>query len=102
MTAAEKNTINSTLFSQVETNKQRKQDEIRQKSMEDRMILDQNSQLLERVRRVEAHRLEQAKRDANFLQEQMEEKRKRDNDLKNLYANKIAGEFFSQFGTSHR
>ncbi len=36
------------------------------------------------------------------LKRQTEEKAARDQALADLYANKIAPEFFTQFGTSHR
>ena len=37
-----------------------------------------------------------------YLQKQAQEKAERDAKLKDTYANTIAPEYFSQFGTSHR
>lgn len=41
-------------------------------------------------------------RASEILKKQQEEKAERDKHLASLYRNKMAPEFFTQFGTSHR
>jgi len=50
----------------------------------------------------EDFRRKQAAAAAEELERQMAEKVARDAQLKELYANKVDDNFFSQFGTSHR
>lgn len=102
MTDAEKTSISNTLFQQLEDMKERKQKQMQEEAMDDRALLDVNRELQERARQVETVRRKKAQKEAEYLKQQMEEKRQRDKELKDLYANKVAGEFFSQFGSSHR
>lgn len=102
MTDAEKASISNTLFHQVEEKKERTQRHLQEEAMDDRNLLDVNRELQERARQVEIVRRQKAQREAEYLKQQMEEKKQRDKELKDLYANKVAGEYFSQFGSSHR
>lgn len=52
--------------------------------------------------RVDEFKKQQLARAADVLKRQAEEKGVRDKALSDLYANKIAPEYFLQFGTSHR
>lgn len=51
---------------------------------------------------MDAFKKEQMARAQGILKKQMEEKQARDSQLKSLYRNAVAPEFFTQFGTSHR
>lgn len=61
-----------------------------------------NKAMLEQAARVEQFKREQASNLADRLKAQMEEKRSSDRARDELYAGKIAPEYFGQFGTSHR
>jgi hypothetical protein len=52
--------------------------------------------------RVDDFKRQQLARAAEVLRKQQEEKTVRDKALNDLYANKVAPEYFLQFGTSHR
>jgi cell division septum initiation protein DivIVA len=67
-----------------------------------RMQRDINSAMHSQAASVEDFRRQQATRAAETLRRQAEEKAVRDRETAELYSNRIAPEFFTQFGTSHR
>ncbi|GMH34129.1 hypothetical protein BSKO_01963 [Bryopsis sp. KO-2023] len=102
MTDAETESIRDTLFRQVEEKKAKRQKELEEYVQESRMQHDVVRELHERARCVEDFRKEKARMEADYLRRQMEEKKQRDRAMHELYANQVAGEYFTQFGTSHR
>lgn len=67
-----------------------------------RTAADTDKAMREQERAAAAFRNAQAAERLAFLQKQAAEKAARDAKRNETYANKIAPEFFSQFGTSHR
>jgi RIB43A len=67
-----------------------------------RMTMDTDAAIKEQQRRADDFRKAQAAARLAFLQRQAAEKAERDAKLAETYQNKIAPEYFSQFGTSHR
>lgn len=67
-----------------------------------RTAQDTDAAVRERQRAADDFRKQQAAAQLAFQQQQVEAKQARDAALNETYANKVAPEFFSQFGTSHR
>lgn len=102
MSDAEKKAILDTQLAQMEENKARRAAKEQEEAMYARGQLDVKRALDEQARRVEDFRKTQMDRASDVLKKQMAEKEARDKANADLYRNKIAPDFFQQFGTSHR
>lgn len=102
MSEAEKKAILDTQLQQMEEAKARREQEQAEELMYARTQNDIFRQLNEQARRVDDFKKNQAVKAAEMLQKQNAEKQDRDKYNKDLYTNKLAPEFFGQFGTSHR
>ncbi|KAL6749955.1 coiled-coil protein associated with protofilament ribbons [Haematococcus lacustris] len=102
MSEAEKQAILATQLAQMEEKKAR--DAARE--AEDAQYARNQNDILRamdaQAARVDDFKRQQLAKAADVLRKQTEEKTARDKALSELYANKIAPEFFQQFGTSHR
>ena len=87
---------------QVEELKAKRQAAVAAEALWARTSQDTDAAVRERQRLADDFRRQQAAAQLAFQQEQAAAKRARDAALNETYANKIAPEFFSQFGTSHR
>ena len=102
MTETEKQAILDTQLAQMEELKARREAKRLEELTYARSQFDIMRALDEQGRRVEDFKKQQLDRAAEVLKKQMAEKAERDKDLSTLYKNKIAPEYFLQFGTSHR
>lgn len=87
---------------QVEESKAKRQAELAREAQWARSVMATDAAVREQQRRADDFRKAQAAARAAFLREQASEKAARDARLAETYANKLAPEYFSQFGTSHR
>ena len=102
MTPTERKAILDEQFRQTEEMKLKRQAELAREAGWARTALDVDNALREKQRMADDFRKQQADQRLQFLRAQAEEKRLRDIKLTDTYANKIAPEYFSQFGMSHR
>lgn len=102
MSVAQRQAIIDEQFRQLEELKAKRRAERMTEACWARTALEVDCALKEQQRMADGFRKQQAAERLAFLQAQAEEKRLRDAKLDNTYANKIAPEYFSQFGTSHR
>mmetsp|Transcript_9223 Transcript_9223/g.17301 ORF Transcript_9223/g.17301 Transcript_9223/m.17301 type:complete len:368 (-) Transcript_9223:329-1432(-) len=102
MTAAERQAIADTRLAQIEEKRARDA----QASLEEASYArTQNSifrALNEQAQRADDFRKQQAQKVQEILTKQADEKKERDAKINDMYRNKIAPEFFQQFGTSMR
>ncbi|KAJ9504974.1 hypothetical protein QJQ45_030463 [Haematococcus lacustris] len=102
MSEAEKQAILATQLAQMEEKKAR---DAAREAEDAQYARNQNGILRAmdaQAARVDDFKRQQLAKAADVLRKQTEEKTARDKALSELYANKIAPEFFQQFGTSHR
>ncbi|KAJ9526128.1 hypothetical protein QJQ45_009591 [Haematococcus lacustris] len=102
MSEAEKQAILATQLAQMEEKKAR---DAAREAEDAQYARNQNGILRAmdaQAARVDDFKRQQLAKAADVLRKQTEEKAARDKALSELYANKIAPEFFQQFGTSHR
>ncbi|KAG2450209.1 hypothetical protein HYH02_000310 [Chlamydomonas schloesseri] len=102
MTETEKKAILDAQLAQMEEKKARRAQEQLENMMYARTQHDIQRALQEQAQRVDEFKKAQMARAAEILKKQQEEKADRDKHLASLYRNKMAPEFFTQFGTSHR
>lgn len=102
MTETERQAILRTQMEQIQEHRRRLQQQKEEEDHYVKMQKDVLTSLHEQLLGVDKFKQKQARQAADFLQQQAEEKRQRDKELKELYSNAIAPEFFQQFGTSHR
>mmetsp|Transcript_10904 Transcript_10904/g.18922 ORF Transcript_10904/g.18922 Transcript_10904/m.18922 type:complete len:368 (+) Transcript_10904:113-1216(+) len=102
MSEAEKQAILATQLAQMEEKKARLAAEAAEEQRYARTQADILRAMDAQAIRVDDFRQQQVSRAAEVLRKQREEKQARDAGLKELYANKVAPEYFMQFGTSHR
>eukprot|EP00798_Chlamydomonas_sp_ICE-L_P013944 gene13944-19880_t len=102
MSEAEKQAILDTQLAQMEENKARKAAKDLEEQMFSKLQVDVNRAMNEQARRVDDFKKIQMDRASEVLKKQMAEKEARDKGQNDLYRNKIAPDYFTQFGTSHR
>lgn len=102
MSEAEKKAILDTQLAQMEENKARRAAKELEEQMFSKLQLDVKRALDEQARRVDDFKKTQLERAQDVLKKQMAEKEARDKSNADLYRNKIAPDYFTQFGTSHR
>jgi len=102
MTDTERRAILATQLAQMEENKARAAAQAAEEAAYARTQADILRAMDAQAARVDEFKKQQLARAADVLKRQAEEKGVRDKALSDLYANKIAPEYFLQFGTSHR
>lgn len=102
MTEAERQAVLATQLAQMEEKKARLAAEAAADAAYARSQNDILHAMNAQAARVDEFKKQQLARAADVLRKQAEEKAVRDKATAELYANKIAPEYFLQFGTSHR
>ncbi len=102
MTDAERKAILATQLAQMEEKKARLAAQAAEEAAYARTQADILRAMDAQAQRVDEFKRQQLARAANVLKAQREEKQVRDKATAELYTNKIAPEYFLQFGTSHR
>ncbi|KAF5829712.1 RIB43A-domain-containing protein [Dunaliella salina] len=102
MSKTERQAVLATQLAQMEERKAKQAAQAAEESQYARTQRDILNAMHSQASRVEEFKRQQAVKAAEVLKRQTEEKAARDQSLNELYSNKIAPEFFSQFGTSHR
>lgn len=102
MSVMQRQAILDEQFRQLEELKTKRRAERVKEACWARTALEVDGALKEQQRMADDFRKKQAKERLAFLHAQAEEKRQRDEKMNGTYANKIAPEYFAQFGSSHR
>jgi hypothetical protein len=102
MTSTEKRAILEQQFQQVEEKKRIRREELEREANWARLAFQTDKIITEQQRLADDFRKHQEADRLAFLKQQAQEKQERDARLRETYENKVAPEYFSQFGTSHR